>query len=287
MKLSVITLAFNQGEFLAECLDSVEALALPVEHIVVDPGSTDQTQSVLATRPHVDIVKGPDTGPSHGLNRGIARSSGDVICCLNGDDFFLPGSVEYVLRTLSTRPDIDILYGDGWVVDQWGRHLRPYYSCKYSTFQAIYDACPVMHAATFFRRRVVAEVGGFNVENDASWDGEFLLRAALAGSSIVHLKRPVAALRVYGASISGSGRHAAMVEDLRREIFESTKGRAEFQWERVTLGRFARLARLLRNPRATMARLWFGPTTALPIHERSLRAVVTRIRAALGGSCRS
>ncbi len=92
MKISIVTLSFNQKQFLEEALQSVLGQKYPeLEYIVVDPGSTDGSREML------DLYKGqltelilePDRGAADGLNKGFSRSTGDVLGFLNADDLLL------------------------------------------------------------------------------------------------------------------------------------------------------------------------------------------------------
>ena len=95
MKISIVTNAYNQGEFLRRCLTSVlESNDTNLEYIVVDPGSTDQTSQILSDfeskgDPRLKVIREPDDGPADGLNKGFSHATGDWLIYLNADDFFL------------------------------------------------------------------------------------------------------------------------------------------------------------------------------------------------------
>jgi Glycosyltransferases involved in cell wall biogenesis len=80
MKISVVTISYNQAPFLEACLDSVARQTGSWEHIIVDPGSTDGSREIIARRSSQfsHVIFNPDNGPADGLNRGFARASGDI-----------------------------------------------------------------------------------------------------------------------------------------------------------------------------------------------------------------
>ncbi|MCB0336753.1 MAG: glycosyltransferase, partial [Bdellovibrionales bacterium] len=75
---SVVTVSFNQGEFIRDNIESVLAQDYPhVEHIIVDGGSTDQTLQILQEYPHLKWTSEPDRGQTHALEKGFRRATGD------------------------------------------------------------------------------------------------------------------------------------------------------------------------------------------------------------------
>ena len=96
MKFSVVTISFNQRQYLMEALTSVLAQDYPaIEYIVVDPGSTDGSRELIESfRSRLDrVIFEPDQGAAEGLNKGFQQASGDIFGFLNSDDVLLPGAM--------------------------------------------------------------------------------------------------------------------------------------------------------------------------------------------------
>lgn len=94
VKISIVTPSFNQAGFIERTLLSVlnQETDFPVEHIVIDGGSTDVTLDIL--HKHADSIRyisEPDQGMQEALNKGFAISKGEIIGWLNSDDTYLPG----------------------------------------------------------------------------------------------------------------------------------------------------------------------------------------------------
>jgi glycosyltransferase involved in cell wall biosynthesis len=227
MRISVVTISFNQSAFLEECLLSVLSQeANDVEYIVVDPGSTDGSRNILAgLRDRIDkLVLEPDYGPADGLNKGFAFATGDIFGYINADDRMAPGTIEYVRRFFNSNPGVDVLCGAIRIIDRHGRaSLRARTSDQFNLTHYAAGTCTVGQQATFFRQSAFERAGGFNSENRINWDGELLVDMALAGARFETTAQILGDFRIYAQSITGSKRnrerllreHARVAEKIR------------------------------------------------------------------------
>src|SRR5215203_3209221 len=100
--VSVIIPCYNQGAFLAESVQSALSQTYPcVEIVVVNDGSTDDTEAVAARFPEVRCVTQENRGLAGARNRGLAESRGDLLIFLDADDRLLPGAIDTGVRVLS------------------------------------------------------------------------------------------------------------------------------------------------------------------------------------------
>ena len=96
LKISIVTLSFNQRAYLQEAIDSVLSQGyLDLEYIVVDPGSTDGSRDLIKSYGDriAHCIFEPDRGAADGLNKGFERATGDVFGFLNADDLLFPGAL--------------------------------------------------------------------------------------------------------------------------------------------------------------------------------------------------
>src|SRR6266567_449682 len=102
-KTSVIICAYNYARFLPRCLESVLAQSQSADEIiVVDDGSTDQTQDIVTGFRSVHYVRQKNAGKAAAFNRGFQIATGTILCHLDADDFWLPTKLECVTDILAT-----------------------------------------------------------------------------------------------------------------------------------------------------------------------------------------
>lgn len=91
MKLSIITIVFNNKDSIAQCIESMRFQSYAnVEHVLIDGGSTDGTLEIIEN--YKDdlgyFVSEMDNGLYDALNKGIQKCTGDVIGILHSDDLY-------------------------------------------------------------------------------------------------------------------------------------------------------------------------------------------------------
>jgi len=260
LRISVVTISFNQARFLRECMDSVLGQDHDdVEYIVVDPGSTDGSREIIeAYGGRVTPIFEPDAGPADGLNKGFFRASGDVFCYLNSDDTFLPGAFSAVAAFFETHPNVDVVFGHGRVIDGNGRAWRRLYSDPFSLSAVAYGACVTVQPSTFFRAQSFKQVDGFNSKNRSNWDGELLVDMALAGARIASVNEFLSCYRIHHDSITGTGRLDGAHKEHAMRMFEKIRSRPFRRRDRAYAFAY-RLLKHGRRPRAAMERLRRGP----------------------------
>jgi len=217
MLLSVVTISYNQGQYLRECIESVLSQGgCEYEYIIVDPGSTDGSREIITSYGGgvSQTIFEPDEGPAEGLNKGFARATGDIFCYLNADDRLLPGAFQKVSGYFESHPEVDVVLGNGYQISATGERVRPLESDPWNLKHFALGARTAIQQATFFRRSAYERTTGFNVENKTCWDGELLVDMALTGARFGKIEARLGEFRIHKDSISGSGR---LVERYRKD----------------------------------------------------------------------
>jgi Glycosyltransferases involved in cell wall biogenesis len=228
MKLSIVTISFNQRKFLKQALDSVLDQGYShLEYIVVDPGSTDGSRELIESYGSriSKVIFEPDSGAAHGLNKGFEAATGEVCGFLNSDDLLMPGSLQMVANFFRQQPDYDIAMGNGHKVDGEGNCLEEIRARGYTVRRHLYGGCRWLQQSTFFRREVYLRSPKFNIANRTCWDGELFLNMIVSGAKVGYINADLSAFRIHNESISGTGRLQEMyMKDVRR-MFRQVKGR--------------------------------------------------------------
>lgn len=248
MKISIVTISFNQEKYLRQCIDSVLGqTGCDVEYIVVDPGSTDRSREIIASYgDRIIRVFEPDDGPADGLVRGFRRATGRIYGFINSDDYLLPGALAGVAQFFERHDDNVFVTGGGYTEDEDGARTR-IRTDALTAHNMLHLYAVMFQQGTFFPASMYERAGGFNLRNRTCWDYELFLRFLVSGATHEVLDQDVAVFRLYSDSISGSGRLETKffqeVEDLFRELTGRKRGvmdlaLTKLQRARRVLGRY-------------------------------------------------
>jgi GT2 family glycosyltransferase len=204
---SVIVAAYEVSDVIGEALESVRRQTMqPFELIVCDDGSTDALGDALA--PYADeirLISKAHGGEASAKNAAAAAASGDFVVVLDADDIWRPERVEALAELASTRPDLDILTTDAYIV-AGGQIVRRCYSAGW-TFAANGQRKAILernfvfgHAAV--RRDVLLSHGGFDETILWTTDWDCWIRLILDGARVGCVDEPLAEYRVRETSLS-------------------------------------------------------------------------------------
>ncbi|MGH7146338.1 MAG: glycosyltransferase family 2 protein, partial [Nitrospiraceae bacterium] len=199
--VSVIVPTYNSGELLREALDSILAQTYkPIEIIVVDDGSTDQTREIVraAGAPIHYFYQHNSGGCASPRNHGLRVASGAFLSVFDADDVMHPAKIERQVRFLQEHPDVGMVFSDYVNFSAAGRSpLSHFKTCpKLETLlgrtrgrrELVLEpkgAARIMALENFtiasspmFRREVYAQVAGYDENLNASADFDFHYRVA-------------------------------------------------------------------------------------------------------------
>jgi glycosyltransferase involved in cell wall biosynthesis len=180
--VSIVVPSFNQGRFIAETLEScLEQSYRPIEILVQDGGSTDDTVSVLQSfeAPELGWVSEPDKGVVDAVNRGLRRAKGEILTIQSSDDLFVDDAIGAAVEALSLDQAIGLVYGDVELIDQnshvTGADIQGPFDLAMYFGRFMYVPQP----GTFFTRNALEVARGWRSEVSYAADADFWLRIAL------------------------------------------------------------------------------------------------------------
>lgn len=194
--ITVITPSYNQDKYINKCLKSVELQTYqPVEHIVYDPGSTDDSINIIKTYDHVTLINEPDNGQSHAVNKGLLAAKGDIIAWINSDDFYFDENVfEKVAAKFRSSEQIDIIYGNAIYLDSDSNFLRNAYINKdpATLTWKLHQECGISQPAVFFKKSVINKVGLLNENLHYCMDYNYWIKCIKSGLKFSYLNETLA-----------------------------------------------------------------------------------------------
>jgi glycosyltransferase involved in cell wall biosynthesis len=189
-RITVVTPSYNQGGFIEATIRSILLQAYPnLEYIIVDGGSTDGSLDIIRKyEPWITAwVSEPDRGMYDAINKGFARSTGEIMAWSNTDDVFLPGAfltIGSVFRQLPEVQWLTSLYKVQW--DENGHETRRYqvkgfnrrafYRGRNLLGRNPYATFMIQQQSTFWRRSLWERIGG-RVDDTMDLAGDFDLWA--------------------------------------------------------------------------------------------------------------
>ena len=253
MKLSIITINYNNAEGLRKTLASVASQTYAdIEHVIVDGGSTDGSVEVireyeqsLASRlsplaSRLKWVSEPDKGIYNAMNKGIRMATGEYIEILNSGDILAADDVtERMMAALASyseqcerstgkaelqQSDLPtILYGNMIKEYPDGRRVVDRCQAKDYTPESFYYFYrgTLNHDCAYIRRDLFEKYGLYNEEMKICSDWEWYVRAiVLGGEKTVYTNIDVTIFDMTGISES-NGKNRELIQKERREYLES------------------------------------------------------------------
>jgi hypothetical protein len=164
-RISLVTPCLNQAELVRQTLASVLDQHYPnLEYVVMDGGSTDGSADVIAaTESRLSHwVSEPDDGHYDAVNKGFAKTTGEVMGYLNGDDLLFPNSLFVVADIFTRFPEVQWLTGAHLAVDTHGRYMGYVHPMRWTRWHLLSTQVRrfLPQESTFWRRTLWEEAGG-------------------------------------------------------------------------------------------------------------------------------
>lgn len=208
MKISIITVSLNAAETIEKTILSVlNQTYEDVEYIIIDGGSKDGTVDVI--RKYADRlsywVSEPDEGIYYAMNKGIQKSSGDIIGIINSDDWYEDNIFERIVTTFETG-SCDAVYGNMMVHESNGTK----YLFEKRTIDTIWYRM-IPHPTLFLKKDCYDKYGLFDTKYKIVADYELALRMYVSSVRFLRIDDTIAHFSMGGLS---DVKHTAAVEEM-------------------------------------------------------------------------
>jgi glycosyltransferase involved in cell wall biosynthesis len=217
MRVSFVIPTLNQAPFLRTCIDGCRAQGVTdSEILVVDGGSSDGTREILESYgERIRWISERDRGQSDAINKGIRMARGEVVAWVNSDDYYPHGAVlGPVLEAFESDPELDVVYGDGQLVDTSHRPIRLLRPRPPLDARRIllFAGAAVSQPSVFFRRALFLAVGGVDERLHFTMDYDLWIRMFERARKVRYLPE------VLSCTTSHAG--AKTVQGMLRQIAE-------------------------------------------------------------------
>ncbi|EKD75935.1 MAG: glycosyl transferase family 2 [uncultured bacterium] len=214
LRISVVTPSYNQASFIERTLRSVveQTGDFLLEYIIVDGGSTDNSQAIIERYAKQDarirFICEPDSGQSDAINKGLRLATGDIVAFLNSDDIYYPGALQAVANEFTKHPERQWLYGLCRIINEDDKEIRRLITFYKEVLGWGYSYSKLLivnfisQPATFWRRSCLDKFGYFNEAEHLVMDYDYWCRLGRQ-SKPIHCQKYLAGFRYYQASKSG------------------------------------------------------------------------------------
>jgi glycosyltransferase involved in cell wall biosynthesis len=205
--VSVIIPTYNKAAYLANAIESAIAQTFrDIEIIIIDDGSTDHTQEVLARfGDKIQVIHQSNQGASAARNAGLRKSQGNCIAFLDSDDQWLPDKLARQMPLFDLDSQVGVVFSDTYYV--YGERIQPktsfqlYPPSSGFIFKCLYGKNFIPMLTTVVKRECFNQIGFFDENLRACEDYDLWLRISKFWK-FIYATEPLALYRVTEGQIS-------------------------------------------------------------------------------------
>lgn len=181
MKITAIIPTYNRAEFLSRTINSVLNQTYTIDEILlIDDGSTDQTQIVLEKfKSYMTVIQTENFGVSHARNIGIKSAKNDWLAFLDSDDEWCKDKIEKQIKLHEKNNILFSHTAERWIRD--GKNIKyPNKLAKPSgmCFLDNLSTCKIAASSVMVHKRVLNDVGLFDESMSVCEDYDMWLRVS-------------------------------------------------------------------------------------------------------------
>jgi glycosyltransferase involved in cell wall biosynthesis len=249
-KISIVTPSFNQGLYIEEAIRSVLLQNYPnLEYIIIDGNSTDQSIEVIKSYEAqlTYWVSESDDGQYDAINKGISKTTGEIMAWINSDDKYTPWAFSIVGEIFSRFPQIEWLTtGCALHWDHAGRAVSSHHKGGYNRLAFFkganlpgknwFSSGWIQQESTFWRRSLWDRAGG-SLDASLKLAGDFELWSRFFSETDLYtVLTPLGGFRIHSQQKTASrmteyvaeaekvmrkhgGQPSGMIESVARQFF--------------------------------------------------------------------
>lgn len=220
--------SLNQGRYLEAALCSIAAQDIPVEIVVMDGGSTDNSLGVLQrwSGRLAYWHSGPDGGQAAAINEGVKHGKAPYVCWLNSDDMLQPGGLRLLIEVLETNLTAPAAYGK--VVNLGPGGARSEVWVQSFSESSLSLRCIISQPGTLIRRAAWEVVGGLNSTLSFAMDYDLWWRLYRRFGPLAHVPQVTATNRMHPDTKTRNNRVAHYMEAIA--VVRRHHGRVPMKW---------------------------------------------------------
>ncbi len=203
--ISIVMPCYNSGKYIRNAVESVFANKIPLQLIVVDDGSRDDTLDVLETYSNrLLLVKSDHAGVCSARNKAIEHIKAPYTLLLDSDDALAPSALSFLLEKASGK-DTEVIHGDfsSWDDSMTERlHLHRVRKLGKNPMSSLAKSSFSPPGAVLFSSMAFARVGGFDPSLKVAEDWDFFIRLARTGFKFIKVDKEILYYRRHLASAS-------------------------------------------------------------------------------------
>ncbi len=234
-KISIVTISYNQEEFVEQTMRSVLDQCYPnLEYIVIDGASKDKSPQII--RRYADklsyFVSEPDKGPADAINKGFAHATGEIMGWINSSDIHYPWTLRTIAQVFTDLPQVDWITGVASHLDEgiYPQDVAVAFHNKYDYLSGHFGH--IQQESTFWRRRLWDAAGGsLDITLRHVFELSLWLRFARL-TPLYQVNTILAGYRLHGDRIEPSEkdrkRHEALLKEFRDSFGPLDRFRGRF-----------------------------------------------------------